>query len=110
MLNIRNRLPTRQEGTMDRVVSSARDTVSSKPFIWGAASLGFGALAGGLLTLWRRGAMDGRVNFDFARKIMPARAQSKKSMRAMPQIDATATVGPKRKTRKSKRSRPAGNA
>jgi hypothetical protein len=109
MLNIRNPLTSREEGTMDRVVNSARDTVTSKPFIWGAASLGFGALAGGLITMWRRGGMDGQINLNFARKIMPARTNSKKSMRATTAIDATASLAPKRKARKSKRSRSSAN-
>ena len=39
---------------------SAREAVKTKPFMWGAASLGFGALMGGLYALWRRGAAEGR--------------------------------------------------
>jgi len=110
MLNIRNPMTSRQEGTMDRVVNSARDTVTSKPFVWSAASLGFGALAGGLITLWRRGAMNGHMNFSFARKIMPARAHSKKSMRTTTVMNGTGSLTPKRKAKKSKRPRSSANA
>jgi hypothetical protein len=54
--------------------------------------------------------MDGRMNFNFARKIMPARAHSKKSMRTTVAINGTGTLTPKRKARKSKRPRSSANA
>jgi hypothetical protein len=39
---------------------AARDAVKTKPFMWGAASLGFGALLCGLYALWQRGAAEGK--------------------------------------------------
>ena len=52
---------------------SARDAVKTKPFMWGAVSLGFGALMGGIYTLWRRGSGESRPS----RKTVPARARAK---------------------------------
>ena len=50
------------------------------------------------------------MNFSFARKIMPARAHSKKSMRTTTVMNGTGTLTPKRKAKKSKRPRSSANA
>jgi hypothetical protein len=73
---------------------AARDAVKTKPFMWGAASLGFGALLGGLYALWQRGAAKG--------KKLPVRARAKKSLRAMAETKGTPSVA----KRKSKRTAP----
>ena len=75
---------------------SAREAVKTKPFMWGAASLGLGALMGGLYTLWRRGAAKDRPTG----KTLPARARAKQSL-------ATDANGANRK-QKPKRARRAG--
>jgi hypothetical protein len=57
----------------------------------GAASLGFGALMGGLYALWQRGAAKSRT----ARKTLPVRARAKQSLRAMTQTNRARKRKPK---------------
>ena len=73
---------------------SARDVVTTKPLVIGAASLGLGAIMGGLYSLWQRGAAKAKP----ARKAMPVRARAKKSSRAMPTNGAGSTTKRKPKT------------
>ena len=78
---------------------SARDAVKTKPFIWGTASLGFGALMGGLYALWQRGAAKAKP----ARKAMAVRARAKQSRRAVTQTNRTGTAT-KRKPQRTRRA------
>ena len=80
---------------------SAREAVKTKPFMWGAVSLGFGALMGGLYTLWRRGAAKDRP----ARKTLPARSRAKQSLATKMNGTNGSTAKPK-----PKRARPSMNA
>jgi len=82
---------------------SARDAVKTKPYMWGAVSLGFGALMGGLYTLWRRGTGEGRR----ARKTLPARARAKQSLTKMNGANGSAA---KPKPKRTRRAPPAMNA
>ena len=82
---------------------SARDVVKTKPLMLGAASLGFGALMGGLYALWQRGAAKSRT----ARKTLPVRARAKQSLRAMTNGARPAT---KRKSKRARRALPSANA
>ena len=84
---------------------SARDAVKTKPFMWGAASLGFGALMGGLYTLWRRGTAEGRPG----RKTLPVRTRAKQSSRAM-KMNGTNGSAAKPKAKRTRRAPPAMNA
>jgi hypothetical protein len=77
---------------------SARGVVKTKPFMLGAASLGFGALMGGLYALWQRGAAKSQP----ARKTMPLRARAKQSLRAI--TGTNGTTGAKAKPKRSKRA------
>jgi|1185.fasta_scaffold1270595_1 hypothetical protein len=80
---------------------SARDAVKTKPWMLGAASLGFGALMGGLYALWQRGAArKGRT-----RKTVPVRSRAKQSLRAMSKANGAQA----RSSRKAKRAAPAGS-
>jgi len=78
---------------------SARDAVKTKPFVLGAASLGFGALMGGLYALWQRGAAKTRS----PRKSLPMRARAKQSLRAMTDTKSNGSAA-KRKPKRSKRA------
>jgi hypothetical protein len=80
---------------------SARDVVKTRPLMLGAASLGFGALMGGLYALWQRGAAKSRT----ARKTLPVRARAKQSLRAM-----TQTNGARKRKPKTRRPLPSINA
>jgi len=75
---------------------SARDAVTAKPLVLGAASLGLGALMGGLYALWQRGAAKVRP----ARKTLPVRARAKQSLRTM---NGTGSGG-KRKAKRTARA------
>jgi|HubBroStandDraft_6_1064221.scaffolds.fasta_scaffold1109770_2 hypothetical protein len=84
---------------------SARDAVKAKPFISGAASLGLGALIGGLYALWRRSAAEGQS----VRNPLAVRARTKQSLRAITQMNDTGSVA-KRKSKRTKRIPRATNA
>ena len=79
--------------------SSARDAVKTKPYILGVASLGIGAVIGGLYALWQRGGTRKRA----ARKTVPVRTRAKQSLRAMTRANSAASGT----TRKAKRTTPA---
>jgi hypothetical protein len=91
------------EGWAKDGYGSARGVVKTKPLMLGAASLGFGALMGGLYALWQRGAAKSRT----ARKTLPVRARAKQSLRAMTNGARPAT---KRKPKTSRRALPSTNA
>jgi hypothetical protein len=78
---------------------SARDAATTKPVMWGAVSLGFGAVMGGLYALWQRGAPKTRP----ARKTLPARARAKQSLRGMTQANGSVS-GTKRKAKRTVRA------
>jgi len=83
---------------------AAQDIVKTKPFMWGAASLGLGALMGGLYTLWRRGAAEGKPG----RKTLPARTRAKQSLTA--KVNGTNGSAAKPKPKRTRRAPPAMNA
>lgn len=83
---------------------SAREAVKTKPYMWGAVSLGFGALMGGLYTLWRRGAGEGRRT----RKTLPARARAKQSLTT--KMNGANGSAAKPKPKRTRRAPPAPNA
>jgi hypothetical protein len=71
----------------------------------GAASLGFGALMGGLYALWQRGAAKARS----PRKTLPARARAKQSLRAMTGTNGNGSAT-KAKPKRNKRAPRSTNA
>ena len=83
---------------------SAREAVKTKPFMWGAASLGLGALMGGLYTLWRRGATEGRNG----RKTLPARTRAKQSLTT--KMNGANGSAAKPKLKRARRASPSTNA
>jgi hypothetical protein len=83
---------------------SAMDAVKTKPVMLGAASLGFGALIGGLYALWQRGA----TKTPSRRKTLPVRARAKQSLRATTGMNGNAA--PKAKAKRSKRAPRSMNA
>ena len=92
------------------------ESVKGSPAIWGAASLGIGALAGGLYALWRnknRLAIDldalwhrnGKANGKSARTIA-ARSRTKPSRRGKAKMNGTADMtATQRQPAKRKRTR-----
>ena len=83
---------------------SARDAVKTKPYMWGAVSLGFGALMGGLYTLWRRGPSESPPG----RKTLPARARAKQSLTT--KMNGANGSAAKPKPKRSRRASPSANA
>lgn len=73
---------------------TARDAATTKPVLWGAVSLGFGALMGGLYALWERNA----AKTPLARKTLPVRRRAKQSLRAHTNGSAS---GAKRKAKRT---------
>jgi len=84
---------------------SARDVVTTKPLVVGAASLGLGAIMGGLYSLWQRGAAKARP----ARKAMPVRARAKQSLRATAPTNGAGSAT-KRKPKRTRRAPKVPNA
>lgn len=84
---------------------SARDKAKTKPFAVGAASLGLGAVIGGLYALWQRGAPKTRPT----RKALPVRAGSKQSLRATTHANGSGSVT-KQKPKKTRRAPKIPNA
>jgi len=83
-------------GQLEEWAKDGFDAVRARPVMWSAASLGIGALMGGLYALWQREAKRGtRANG----KTMPARSRSKQVVRA------EANGQSKRHTRKRKSTR-----
>lgn len=77
---------------------SARDAVKTQPLVWGAVSLGIGALAGGMYALWRRGMGSNRS----PRKTMSARARSKHALRNIAKLDSGGRAAARKKTRRAR--------
>jgi hypothetical protein len=100
------------------------DSVKARPAMWGAASLGIGALAGGLYALWRNkdkininlyGAdalwnWNGKANG----RTMAARTRTKQARRAKLKMngaaDAETSRQPAKRTKRTRRARPAAHA
>ena len=91
---------SQMEGWAKTGYGSARNAVAAKPLLVGA-SLGFGALVGGLYALWQRGAAKQRR----VRKAVPVRARAKQSVRAMSHTNGTGSA-PKRKAKRTARAAP----
>jgi hypothetical protein len=96
------------------------DSVKTRPAIWGAASLGIGALAGGLYALWRnKDRIEGISGLDalWQRKpkangrTMAARSRTKQARRAKLKMDGAAneeaSQQPAKRAKRTKRARPA---
>ena len=122
--NLRTRLPDieeAREAALDRVAKTAGiaaqtaknasghleewakdglDSVKSRPLMWSAASLGFGALIGGLFAVWRKAKPSGRVS----RRTVPARSRSKQILLEARKTNVAAK--PARKKRAPKAPRP----
>src|SRR5262245_22975765 len=93
--NLRNKMPSFEEaadvakdsvmraanemgGQLEEWAQDGYDAVRARPIMWGAASLGIGALMGGLYALWQRDAKLGtRPNG----KTMAARSRTKHAVR-----------------------------
>lgn len=129
--NLRSKVPSIEEaaeGARDSVVRAANQTAASaremseeledwakdgydavraRPLLWSAASLGVGALVGGLYALWQREAKrEPRPNG----KTMAARARNKRTMRVEAESNGRANGranghGRKRKGTRKARSR-----
>jgi hypothetical protein len=127
LINFRNRLPDIEEtggAAFNRVVNAANtakdasrqmakeassqmegwakdglDSMRTWPFLWGAASLGMGALMGGLYALWQRKPKRA------AATTMPARARAKQTLRKAAKAKANGANGhaPKKRARKPRR-------
>jgi hypothetical protein len=65
-------------GHIDEWAKDGYDAVKARPLMWGAASLGFGALMGGLYALWQREAKRGVRP---KRKTMATRSRTKHAVR-----------------------------
>jgi hypothetical protein len=85
---------------------SAREAMKSGQFKWGAASLGFGALVGGLFALWQRNAKAQRRP---TRNTMAVRARAKQSMRAAPETNGGEVPAVRKTAKRTRRSRQAAN-
>ncbi|HEX3486035.1 MAG TPA: hypothetical protein VHT51_13305 [Micropepsaceae bacterium] len=87
------------------------DSVKARPMIWGAASLGFGALMGGLFAVLRKSKPNGRAA---SPRTVAARSRSKQALRAS--VDSATPATKKRRSRKAppraaaNKSRPTPNA
>lgn len=93
------------------------DSMKARPAIWGAASLGIGALAGGIYALWRNNgfALDTLWprNGKASRRTVAARARTKQSRRAKLKMNAMASesaTAPAKRAKRTRRSRPAAHA
>jgi hypothetical protein len=106
------------------------DSVKGSPAIWGAASLGIGALAGGLYALWRNknriGAIDfdalwhrnGKANGRSSTRTIAARSRTKQArrgkakMNGAAEMDGSAQSQPKRakRTRRARSAAPQAEA
>jgi hypothetical protein len=85
---------------------SAREAMKTEPFKWGALSLGFGALVGGLFTLWRRNT---KTEQRPARNTMAVRARSKQSLRGAADVDAPEVAPVRKKAKRTRRARQSAN-
>jgi hypothetical protein len=128
--NLRNRLPEiagAGEVAVDRVVKAANtaaqsakdvtvqleewaqegvDCAKKRPLMWGAASLGFGALMGGLYALWRKAKPNGHA----AVKTAPLRSRGKQTLRAAAKSTGAAELVPKKRGKKPGRARSSADA
>jgi len=87
-------------GHLEEWTKEGVGSVKTHPITWGAASLGIGALMGGIYALWRQTAKpDGQASH----RTMAARARPKAARHS-------ATSAPKKKARKARRARPTANA
>jgi len=75
------------------------DAMKARPYTWGVASLGFGALIGGLYALWHRPKSNGHVST----RTMPARSRAKQTLRAGAEAAGAAANGVKKRARKPRR-------
>jgi hypothetical protein len=92
-------------GQVEEWTKDGLDSMKSRPLMWGAASLGFGALMGGLFALWRKTKPAGRV----ARRTVSARSRVKQSLRAAAG-SAVDAVKPKKQAKRTKHARPSVDA
>jgi hypothetical protein len=123
--NLRNKMPSMDEAAevaRDSVVRAANhtaasaremdeqledwakdgyDAVRARPIVWGAASLGIGALMGGLYALWQREAKRGTRP---SRKSMAARSRTKQAVRMDGETNGR-TNGIARKRKKTRKPR-----
>ena len=100
------------------------DSVKGRPAIWGAASLGIGALAGGLYALWRNkdrlSAIDldalwhrnGKANGRASSRTIASRARTKLSRRAKAKMNGGAEMDggqqkPAKRAKRTGRAKPA---
>jgi hypothetical protein len=109
--NLHKELPEVEEAggaALNRAMSAAKDgfeSVRTRPFIWSTASLGLGALMGGLYALWSRPKRA-------AAKTMPARARPKQTRRANAKTkpNGIGSNAPKKRARKASRPRSSESA
>jgi hypothetical protein len=85
---------------------SAREAMKTGPFKWGAVSLGFGAVMGGLFALWRRTAKTPRRP---ARNTMAVRARSKQSLRGAADANALEVPAVRKKAKRARKTRQSAN-
>jgi hypothetical protein len=131
--NLRNKLPEIEEAgdaALNRVVSAANsaaqtardasghlegwakdglDSMKMRPFMWGTASLGVGALLGGLFALWRK-PKPARVNKRAPLKTMPARVRTKQALRATVKPNGAATAESKPRKKRARKATPPQSA
>jgi hypothetical protein len=101
------------------------DSVKANPAIWSAASLGIGALAGGLYALWRnkdRINMNGIYGLDVLwrrngkanGRTIAVRTRSKQARRGKMKMNGAATIeaspAPAKRAKRTRRARPAPQA
>jgi hypothetical protein len=128
--NLRNRLPDIEDAgavAVDHVVKAAStaaqaakdatvqleewaqegvDCAKKRPLMWGAASLGFGALMGGLYALWRKAKPSGQI----AHRTMPARSRVKQTLRAAAKSTGAAKLVAKKRGKRPGRARSSADA
>lgn len=91
------------------------ESVKGSPAIWGAASLGIGALAGGLYALWRNKDRIGAIDFDAlwhrngkaSGRTIAVRARTKQARRGKAKMNGAAEMdgSEQPKAKRAKRSR-----
>ncbi|HXJ01975.1 MAG TPA: hypothetical protein VNH44_12190 [Micropepsaceae bacterium] len=88
-------------GHLEEWAQEGLESMKTRPLMWGAASLGFGALMGGLYALFQKAKPKRRV----AARSVPARAHAKQTLRA-----SAEPAGTKKRAKKTRRTPSAADA
>jgi len=97
------------------------DSVRARPVIWSAASLGLGAIAGGLYALWRNKDKIESISFDTlwyrngkaSGRTLAARSRARHARRAKLKMNGASeepSRKPAKRAKRTRRARPAAHA